>query len=196
MIELTDAQVDFIETNLQQKGLQQKQLTKELLEHICVLTEIEMRSGLAFEAAYQKAIQHFGKDGLQKITDEVEEYDNYPKFITKKFLWWSGALLLICYAIGIYAKSELWPSRKYWFIGSSALIAYLFLPLVLSYTLLRSKNKLKSIMEFILLFLLMHNVVFFLVPLRHKWLTLTLFGIVLLAYLMMFHVLPYRRKKL
>jgi hypothetical protein len=195
MNELTEAQVDFIHTDLQKKGLPQKQLTNELLEHICVLTELEMQSGLAFNEAYQKALQYFGKGGLQKVNDETEEYDNYPKFITKKFLWWSGIVLLCYYAIGIYARLNQWADKKFWFIGSSSVIAYVFLPLLLSYMLLRSNNKLKTILEFLLLFLLLHNIVFFMAGLRHKWISLSLFIVVLLIYLIGFYVVNYFEKR-
>lgn len=55
---LSDAQIEYIETNLTFYGVVQNSLKEDLLDHIC--THIENSGQDEFETAYTEAIQKFG----------------------------------------------------------------------------------------------------------------------------------------
>lgn len=82
-MQLTIQQVDFIEADIKKRGLKQKALRAEILDHICCAVEKEMSQGQLFHKAYLQVLQQFGENGLSELQTADRQMVQRPRFIKK-----------------------------------------------------------------------------------------------------------------
>ena len=71
-MELSNDQIDYIQKDINYRGLVYDDLEEEFLDHICTLVEEKMESGLKFIEAYDLVIQGFGaEEGLQNVQSQT-----------------------------------------------------------------------------------------------------------------------------
>ncbi|MEP2669362.1 MAG: ABC transporter permease [Cyclobacteriaceae bacterium] len=75
-MKLKDSQIDFIEQDLQERGILFNDLREDLVDHICCEVEQKMEEGMTFMDAYLKAIQPFKKEGLPELNEEATSFLN------------------------------------------------------------------------------------------------------------------------
>jgi hypothetical protein len=71
MYTLTDEQIDFILTDIKQRGVEMEDLQLNLLDHICCIIEQDLSPGSDFESFYRKTIPRFFKKELREIEEET-----------------------------------------------------------------------------------------------------------------------------
>jgi len=87
-LKLTDQHIDFIDKDLQFRGLVYEPLEGEVLDHICILVEERMDSGMRFIEAYDEARKLFGgTENIQKLQSKtIQLTTQSPKIMIKSYL--------------------------------------------------------------------------------------------------------------
>ena len=67
---LMEKEFDFIRADLQKRGLKDRQLTDEILDHVCCAVEYKLNQGFSFQEAYQEVLESFGETGIKQIQKE------------------------------------------------------------------------------------------------------------------------------
>lgn len=70
-MKLKESQIEFIEQDLQERGILYEDLKEDLLDHICCEVEKNMREGKSFMDSYLEAIEPFKKQGFKVLNDET-----------------------------------------------------------------------------------------------------------------------------
>ncbi len=68
---ITDEQIDFMLADIGKRGISIESLQQELLDHICIIIEQNLKEGGNFEACYRSVIQTFYKEELKEIEEET-----------------------------------------------------------------------------------------------------------------------------
>lgn len=124
-MDLTENHVAYIRTNLEFYGIQNEELSEDLLDHICTCIENDQSGN--FEESYQSAIQKLG--GYRNIK-ELQREANAQKFAAdfvkrKKYVFGSISISLFLITTGVLFKIMHWPFASIiLFIG---FLAFLFL---------------------------------------------------------------------
>jgi len=105
-VELTEAQVFFIEKKLSDLGLSHQPLQDELLDHACCMVEEKIQNGKTFEAATQMIFEIFGKNELKKLQEQTISFTQKKSSRMKNLFFGIFALLLIPTSIFIFSKQN------------------------------------------------------------------------------------------
>jgi hypothetical protein len=89
-MELSEQQIDYIETNLEFYGIKDSQLKEDFLDHICSF--IENSNGTDFETAYSQAISKLG--GYPTL--QLLQQDKNEKLLIKSFINRTRNVYLTC----------------------------------------------------------------------------------------------------
>jgi hypothetical protein len=144
MIQLTEKQIDFIINDIEKRGIEIKDLQQNLLDHICCIIELEMKSNNDFEIIYNQVITRFYKTDLQEIEQETINlltYKNY--YFMKKVLILSGIAATTSIVIGSALKLFHLPGAAFFYMIAALVSSFLFLPLLF---ILKNKE-LKQVQE-------------------------------------------------
>src|SRR5688572_29782073 len=68
---LSDKQVDFIATDIRQRGIHLQDLQENLLDHICIIIEEKLEKEEDFEVVYATVIKSYYKTELKEIEEEA-----------------------------------------------------------------------------------------------------------------------------
>jgi hypothetical protein len=72
-MELRSEQIDFIITDLKERGLKKKNILDEIVDHVSTDVEARMELGETFESAYKNVIENFGKKGLTNLESDIKK---------------------------------------------------------------------------------------------------------------------------
>lgn len=103
MIELNDAQIQYIETRLAEVKIRRRDLEEELLDHLCCFVEALMADGQPFHHAVSHAFDTFQKDEMQEIQAQFISIHTKKRFMMKVSLLVLALLLVF---------SGFWWNRK------------------------------------------------------------------------------------
>lgn len=141
---ISDEQVDFIEQAIANSNVRNKELRDDLLDHMCCLVEIEIKKGLSFDQAYQKAFLQTSPNGYGEIQNETLFLLNYNKIMNMKRLTYiSGFIFSLGFTSGSLFKLLHWPGANMLLSIGLIGIAFVFIPLLLI-------NKYKSVLHSVL----------------------------------------------
>ena len=141
---ITDEQVDFIEKEILKGDVKSKELRDDLLDHMCCLVEIEIKKGLSFEQAYQKAFLQTSPNGYSEIQNETLFLLNYNKIMNMKRLTYiSGFIFSAAFTFGLLFKLLHWPGADLQLLIGTFGLSFIFVPLVLI-------NKYKALVQEVL----------------------------------------------
>ncbi|MFZ1806085.1 MAG: ABC transporter permease [Cyclobacteriaceae bacterium] len=70
-MKLKESQIEFIDKDLEDRGITYADLKEDLLDHICCEVEKKMGVGKSFMDAYQEAIAPFKKQGIAELNNET-----------------------------------------------------------------------------------------------------------------------------
>ncbi|XOV95165.1 MAG: hypothetical protein ACFHWX_10730 [Bacteroidota bacterium] len=128
---ITDEQVLFIENELNNSAIINKELKDDLVDHMCCLVEINMNKGLTFDQAYQKAFLQTSPNGFDEIQNETLFLLNYNKIMNmKRLLYLSGYLFSTAFILGSFFKMMHWPWANILMYGGITGVACIFAPLL------------------------------------------------------------------
>ncbi len=129
---ITDEQVDFIEKEILKGDVKSKELRDDLLDHMCCLVEIEIKKGLSFEQAYQKAFLQTSPNGYGEIQNETLFLLNYNKIMNMKRLTYiSGFIFSAAFTFGLLFKLLHWPGADLQLLIGTFGLSFIFVPMVL-----------------------------------------------------------------
>ncbi len=113
-------------------AIKNEALKDDLIDHFCCLVEIEMKKGVPFEKALEKAYKQTAPNGLDEIQRETIFLFNYSKIMfMKRLTYVAGYLFALASIMGIFFKMMHLPGATMLsFIGGSGLV-FIFLPLLL-----------------------------------------------------------------
>ena len=141
---ITDEQVDFIEKEILKGEVKSKELRDDLLDHMCCLVEIDLKKGLSFEQAYQKAFLQTSPNGYGEIQNETLFLLNYNKIMNMKRLTYiSGFIFSAAFTFGLLFKLLHWPGADLQLLIGTFGLSFIFVPLVLI-------NKYKALVQEVL----------------------------------------------
>lgn len=140
MVLLSNREVDTIHDLLLTRGVSHDSLRMDLLDHLCCMVEERMDLGAPFEVALSESTDGFGPQGFEKTQEEtlylLTSKLRTMKKITSIFGIVGSALTLM----GILFKIMHWPMAGILLVLGIVLIAFLFMPLVLSVRLKESST--------------------------------------------------------
>ncbi len=129
---ITDQQVDFIEKAIAESNVKSRELRDDLLDHMCCLVEMEIKKGLSFEQAYQKAFLQTSPNGYGEIQNETLFLLNYNKIMNMKRLTYIvGFIFSLVFTAGFAFKMLHWPGATVLLTSGLGGLAFLFVPLLL-----------------------------------------------------------------
>lgn len=129
---ITDEQVDFIETEISNSQVKSKELRDDLLDHMCCLVEMDMKKGLSFDQAYQKAFLQTSPNGYGEIQNETLFLLNYNKIMNMKRLTYiSGFVFSAAFTFGLFFKLLHLPGASMLLLIGTFGLAFIFVPLIL-----------------------------------------------------------------
>ena len=120
-MELTTEQIEFIQKDIEQKGIAMNDLAESLLDHICC--SIENSTDRDFNHAYENALKAFGQNGLQKIQDETIFLLILKREITmQKSMYILGYIAAFLATTGLLFKLMHWPGANIMLVLGIALL--------------------------------------------------------------------------
>ena len=125
---LTTDQIDFIASDIQDRGVSFDELAESLLDHICC--SIESSPEQNFDKAYQKALAAFGEEGLLKTQRRTEYLLIHKRnHQMKKTMFILGYIAVILSTTGLLFKIMHWPGANVMLIMGIAVLNFGFLPM-------------------------------------------------------------------
>jgi len=85
MHEISEKQLDFIIRFIRKKGVRNRHLENDLVDHICCMIEEEMEKEMPFFDAFMKTVRSFGPHGLLKLQIQTNLFINKSYMITRIF---------------------------------------------------------------------------------------------------------------
>ena len=145
---LSDKQVDFIATDIRQRGIHLQGLHENLLDHICIIIEEKLEKPAEFETVYATVIKSFYRRELKEIEEEalfLVQYNHHwilsrGIFFTILFSIFIGPFIAydVLWLINSYAEYGWYLPRDVW--GAS--FVYSLFPLLILLVLLFTPEKL------------------------------------------------------
>ena len=131
MYTLTDEQIDFILTDIKQRGVEMEDLQLNLLDHVCCIIEQDLDPGSDFESFYRKTISKFFKKELREIEEETLYLLTFKHYYAmKKTMIITGAISVITFVFGSIFKIMHWPGASILLVLGIGFTSVLFLPLL------------------------------------------------------------------
>ncbi len=138
MYVLSEQQIDFILTDIKNRGVELEDLQLNLLDHICCIIESECKPEDDFEQFYQLTISRFFRKELKEIEEEtllLLTFKNY--YAMKKTMLVTGTTAVILLSAGSFFKLMHWPGAGALLVLGIGCISLIFLPLLF---LIKSKE--------------------------------------------------------
>ena len=126
-MEISDEQVEFIRSDLQQRGVSMTSLRDGLLDHLCCMLETD-HSGKDFGEAYRNVIREFGEFDFLPLQEETTELIQIlQKNTMNKTLRITGFLSCAFIIAGSTFKFMHWPGANILLLLGTFVLAALFL---------------------------------------------------------------------
>jgi hypothetical protein len=159
---LTDIQVADIQSHIVKK-MGASQLTDELLDHICILTEVEMQTGKPFKAAFETAFSQFDRTTLQDIRSQEQVFSWTKSGFVKGLL--AVIIGLICLGLSLFFLKI--KGFRLILITALFLANYILLPLFFFKKGWATADKIVVFLTFLLIFINLNGLMFLIAKL--KW---------------------------
>lgn len=139
---ITEEQLDHISVEINKSNISNQLLKDDLIDHMCCLIEIDIKKGLSYDQAYQKAFLQTSPNGYEEIQRETLFLLNKNKIIImKKFTYISGYFFSLAMMIGGMMKTlHMMGASLILFVGVIG-FSFIFLPLLLLNQLKGSLNQ-------------------------------------------------------
>lgn len=132
MRNISESQIEYILTDLEQKGITLEELRNNLLDHICCLLENEMPEEGDFKEQYAEILQRFCQKEIVEIQIETEQLLTFKNFYAmKNTLKITGILSASLTLIGAILKILHLPGAGISLVLGGLMFSLLFLPLLI-----------------------------------------------------------------
>lgn len=127
---LTEQQIDFLESELEERGITVPSLKADLLDHFCCAIESSMETGTAFEDAFHRAWHEICPDGVREFDLATKIILLQHKYATmKKITFIIGFITALAGFTGYFFKINHWPWANNLIVLGFGLFTVVFLPL-------------------------------------------------------------------
>ena len=106
MSELTEKQISAVFEELKARGLSNRNLREEILDHVCCLVELSVSENNTFEDALESALADFSKTAIVRLQSEIKFPFTYQQKMMKKLTVITSVLsmVLIFWAVSTLAQ--------------------------------------------------------------------------------------------
>ncbi|MBK9449692.1 MAG: hypothetical protein IPN95_09775 [Bacteroidetes bacterium] len=157
MITLTDQQLEFLEQEIQQRGISHPGLGDQLLDHFACGIEDAMEAGLGFHEAYHKVYMQVSPNGLEEIDHSMTLVILHQKYsLMKKFVFSMGFSSAFLFGVGYIFKNMHWPWANIMIMGGALVFTFAFLPMYfrLKYNADKAMGRSKPVLNYVFSLLL------------------------------------------
>lgn len=152
MITLTDQQLDFLEQEIELRGISHPHLAQDLLDHFACGIEQEMETGIGFHEAYHKVYMQVSPNGMEEIDQAMHLVILHQKYSAmKKFVFVLGFVSAFLFGVGYIFKTMHWPTANVQILLGSVMFAFVFLPLYfrLKYSADKEMGRAKPVLNYV-----------------------------------------------
>jgi len=145
MVDLTEQNIREIEVLVEARGVEMKELSYDLVDHVCCMVEEKMESGKSYTSALEESIASFGKKGIRQIQEETTFLLTKNILAMRKTMHITGITAATLLLLGSIFKIQHWPGAAVMYILGAASLCLLFMPLFLAVRIREKAGKLNVI---------------------------------------------------
>ena len=149
MADLTEQNIREIEVLVEARGVEMKELSYDLVDHICCMIEEKMESGKSYTSALEESMASFGKKGIRQIQEETTFLLTKNILAMRKTMHITGITAAILLLLGSIFKIQHWPGAGVMYVLGAASLCFLFMPLFLAVRIKEKPGKLSTISNII-----------------------------------------------
>ncbi|QJD96035.1 hypothetical protein HH214_09180 [Mucilaginibacter robiniae] len=192
--ELTEEEYNQIISYLQSMGINDLRQQAEMADHLAVITELHLDSGMSFEAAFKQAKKQLAPKDIAQIKHHAFSWTSYPRFLGKPFLIGLTVLCLAAFLTGLFLRYQHLPYHRIWIILGRRTFVFVLLPLWLLHNLTEYANKTRQVLRFIIQFSAAQTVFDFLIRRKLNWVLLVTTSVLVLVWMLVFWLLPFLKR--
>jgi hypothetical protein len=144
MVDLTEQNVREIEVLVEARGVEMKELSYDLVDHICCMIEEKMESGKNYASALDESIASFGKKGIRQIQEETTFLLTKNILAMRKTMHITGITAAILLLLGTLFKIQHWPGAAVMAVLGIGSLCLVFMPLFLAVRIKEKIGKLNT----------------------------------------------------
>ena len=144
MADLTEQNISEIELLIEARGVEMKELSYDLVDHVCCMVEERMESGKSYTSALEESIASFGKKGIRNIQEETTFLLTKNILAMRKTMHITGITAATLLLLGSIFKLQHWPGAAIMYILGAASLCLLFMPLFLAVRIKEKPGKLTT----------------------------------------------------
>ncbi|MEJ6735932.1 MAG: hypothetical protein QNK84_02690 [Flavobacteriales bacterium] len=122
-----------------------KELSYDLVDHICCMIEEKMESGKNYASALDESIASFGKKGIRQIQEETTFLLTKNILAMRRTMHITGITSATLLLLGSFFKIQHWPGASLMYVLGAAGLCLLFMPLFLAVRIKEKPGKLSTI---------------------------------------------------
>ncbi len=145
MAELTDNELQVLNSEIERSGLTYTELQKELLDHLCCDIEAKMDEGIEFIRALDEVKKEIGRDCIRNIQEDTLLLINQKYRMMKKFMYILGTIAPSMVIIGTIFKIMHWSGASVMLTLGLFLLAAVYLPVFVSIRIRDTRNEGKPV---------------------------------------------------
>jgi len=129
MNSLTDQHIEYLTQVIEESKITSDQLKADLIDHFCCAVEEDVKKGLSFKEAYDKAYHNICPDGFDEIHQEtIFLLTSKNLRAMKRLLYVSGYISAIGVTTSLFMKLLHLPGTAAILLLTAAILILLFLP--------------------------------------------------------------------
>lgn len=144
MDDLTEQNIREIEVLIEARGVEMKELSYDLVDHICCMIEEKMESGKNYSSALEESIASFGKKGIRQIQEETTFLLTKNTLAMRKTMHITGITAAILLLLGSIFKIQHWPGAGLMYGLGGVSLCLLFMPLFLAVRIKEKVSRLNT----------------------------------------------------
>ncbi len=141
MVNLTEQHISEIELLVEARGVEMKELSYDLVDHICCMIEDKMESGKNYASALEESMSSFGKKGIRQIQEETTFLLTKNILAMRKTMHITGITSAILLLLATIFKIQHWPGAGVMYVLGAASLCLIFMPIFLT---VRVKEKISK----------------------------------------------------
>jgi hypothetical protein len=143
MVDLTEQNIREITLLVEARGVEMKELSYDLVDHICCMIEEKMERGKNYASALEESMSSFGKKGIRHIQEETTFLLTKNILAMRKTMHITGITSAVLLLLGTIFKIQHWPGAGVMYVLGAAALCFIFMPLLLTIRIKEKTGKLK-----------------------------------------------------
>jgi hypothetical protein len=130
MYSITDDEIDFILSDLEQQGIETEDVKYNILDHVCCIIENDLPKGGNFKEFYRNTIARFYRKELSEIEEETRKLITFKYYYAmKRTMKITGFVTAFLILAGAIFKTMHWPGAGVAIVLGLGLFSLVFIPL-------------------------------------------------------------------